>query len=111
MKHKLYLMRDQSIAKCFRTLSYFTVQKKLKTEKNNTVAQFKSILITSENAVCDTSVMAHTNIRLAFLKENQRAFKLTTLLRSAVAYLETHMQLVGMLTGFHLLPISSAPQY
>lgn len=80
---------------------------KNKTEKNTIAAEFKSILTTSQNA----AVVADTNMRLAFLKDNWRAFKPTTLLISAAAYLETHMQLVGMLTVFHLLSISSAPQY
>lgn len=84
---------------------------KNKTEKNTVAAKIKSILKTSQNAASDTSVVADTNMRLAFLKDNWRAFKLTTLLNSAAAYLETHVQLVGMLTVFHLLSVSSAPQY
>lgn len=85
-----------------------------KPEKNTTAAtaaKFKSILTTSQNAACDTPVMADRNMRMAFLKENQRAFKLTTLLCSAAVYIDIHMQLVGMLTGINLLSISSAPQY
>jgi len=39
------------------------------------------------------------------------AFKRTTLLISTVAYLEAHVQLVGMLTMFYLQSISSASQY
>lgn len=111
-KHKWYLVRDQNSAKCIWTLLYFPVQKKLKTkQKRITAAKFKSTRTTSQNAACDSSVMAGMNMRLAFLKESWRAFKLTTLLLHDVVYLETNMLLVGMFTGFHLLSIYPAPQY
>lgn len=106
-------MRDQNTAKCIRTLSYFPIQKTLKNKRDRKehhcckIQEYTFNLSKCSLPLCN----GRYKYEAGFFKRKLKAFKLTTLLLSAVAYLETHMQLVGMLTGSHLLSVSSAPQY
>lgn len=68
MKHKIIFDERSKYCKMNQNFITFFSMKKLKnkTEKNSIAAEFKSILTTSQNA----AVVADTNMRLAFLKDN-----------------------------------------
>lgn len=72
MKHKIVFHERSKYCKMNQNFITFFSMKKLKnkTEKNTVAAKIKIILKTSQNAASDTSVVADTNMRLAFLKDN-----------------------------------------